>query len=1166
MTDSSSNPVTRILPKIIAVGAELTAALAAPAAAAAFLAGEPNAGIFLIGCFAACLGAKNSAQTTTAAESQAGLETLLATLLKEHKTLGKAIEALYTEQHLHELVSRERLSELVQLIRMPIAEVEQKVAENQELTFVIAKYIEEWRTSNDFKLDQIESVLVRLPQIHNAIVEGFGQVQADTALTREHLHRIEAKLDQSLLPMTIDGDPAKQIEVAHLLGPNVSILLQQRVNDASQTLLSWGTTVGAGRHHIASLAEETVITALRGKEPSSNLVLGQKGVGKSALSAAVSAVALREGFAVLAIRADRIPADVNSEDSLRRFLKLPVKVGEALRLLAVKQPTLLVVDQLDSVSELVDRLSERLNLLLNLIHEVSRIPNVHILAACREFDFYHDSRLSTIRANEIRLTPASWESVVPILEAEHHVPALMGEPMRDLLCIPWNLNLFLKVAVLGDVFSSMQSLIEAIWQKWVVDIGGPTTRALLLGNIARKMSDDEQLFVHASIADSMPDARDALLKNEILVAEGSNLSFRHQTYYDYALARLFADGTKSLADHVLSHQDGLFVRPAMLNGLELLRGSSPAAYAAQIEKIFESSPRQHIRTLLIEFIAQQKHPDDLEAQTLLALVQGSDGPLILRAAAGSPGWFSRLRESGDLARWMTRPPEEAALCLNLLLLAFGFAEDAIFELVQRCWFPNTKYDRLLETIAFNLPQWKPAWTTLFTTAVRRSGIGVTYLAGRIVKDNPDIAVQLLRSQLDRELDEVRKVVAASPPTDEDGSDPTFTRLLSRNNNPFNKLIDGDKDNRYGFEEIAKAAPKQFLNAVWPWFVEVLEAAAERPVRKDMYRDDYMTWMGYEMQVIPLLQSLHVAADGWAMSDPEDFSNFAMTEAKSEYLAAHRVLAQALTISAPRVPQAALDFLIGDRRRLAIGTYQNQLRFSLVLIRAVLPHLLPEQRILLESAVLKFDLYPRESFADRDPKTRREFVNWNRENRLRLLAAFSDELLSSGTRELRRQETTRFPSLRHSDNNIVDLSSFGPRMTSDEISKASDANIFKMFDMLAKYGDENHTRRSSLPDSRSGGLRQQAGQVGVFATNHPTRAVEVVNQLDASRTDHQQYAAAVVTGLEKSTLSSTALIELIRTLDDKEFKSDDFRDTAASAILNSPARLRATVIAEPVMIC
>ena len=1002
----------------------------------------------------------------------------------------------------------------------------------------MARFIEEWSSRTNTSLDDINAKLDAVPQTE-VILEHFGRIETRDTFLKDQQDRIESKLDL-LLPsgnsVTLQPQPT--------LGEDTSYYLNRSLMDASATVIQWDRTVGVLKQHITTAAEKQAIEAL--DAPSDTiLILGAKGSGKSALSGAVCVEAIRRGFAILAIRADKIPAEVTNAEQLRQHLQLPVSPNAALRLLAAKQKALLVVDQLDSVSELIDRRSERLNLLLNLIKDVSGDKNIHVLAACREFDYQHDSRLSTINATEVRLPPVAWAVVEPLLDAEGYKSDTISKSMRELLCVPWNLNMFLRVAKPEEAFGSMQSLIEAVWRKSVTNPSGPLSRTSLVDAVADRMSKREELFVPAVLADDTPEARDALLHDEILVSEanGRRLAFRHQTYYDYALARLFASGTKRLSEHVLALQDGLFVRPAMLNGLELLRESSRSDYHREVRAIIDANPRQHIRRLLIEYIAQQRVPDDREIQIILSLISGSDGPLIFRASAGSVVWFDQFRQSGELSLWMKRSAPEAVLCINLLVSVLAERTDVVLDLVRSYWTTDHSYDHLVLGIARNLTAWNKDWERVAAAAVRRSPLTVDWLTKEAVSDHPEIATELIRAQLDRELEQaIQDTKSASPEEPATG-----LMKYARRQGPVNKLISDTDYRRASLEEVAKEAPRHFLEAVWPWFLKVLEQLADHPHYPTSYIEDDSTWGGYEMSPLPMIQALHAAADEWASASPHDFVKFAKQASGTGFLAAHRVLAQALAVAASAVPNAGLDYLIADPRRLVIGTFSNHHKFSEALIAAVSGHLAAAESLELQNVIMDFDMYPPSYRAEGTPEQRFRYQQWNRQSRLRLLRSFPEHLLSEQARSLKGVEESMFPNLRSYDSAYSEMSFIGPRMTAEELGKASNDQITGLFDELNKHGDEFGSHRRGLPSARSGGVRQQAGEFGKFSEQNVDRAKAIVERLDPARRDHQGYTAAAISGIARSTIGAADVFGLIAEMYERGFNSDDCREAMSGAV-------------------
>ena len=181
----------------------------------------------------------------------------------------------------------------------------------------------------------------------------------------------------------------------------------------------------------------------------------------------------------------------------------------------------------------------------------------------------------------------------------------------------------------------------------------------------------------------------------MLFRSNSTLGFCHQTYYDHTLARAFARGSQSLTDLVLERQDGLFVRPILLRTLNYLRGTNIKQYQRELEKLFNSSIRIHIRTLIIEFIGSQSNPKLFEKNLLFPLLNAeTEGKKVLDAIIGSRGWFECLRHRQEFLQWLEKPPDLAVYCLPFLRDAIKFAPENVWNLLEEYWLDHPKYDTL----------------------------------------------------------------------------------------------------------------------------------------------------------------------------------------------------------------------------------------------------------------------------------------------------------------------------------------------------------------------------------------------------------------------------------------------------------------------------------------
>jgi len=1167
-----SPQATRLAPKFIAVIAELAAGSAGASSAAALASGQPLAGALMLAFSAASLAAKNWSQLKTAGEAQSPTEGEIQAILSRYESVAAQMTAIEVDQHLHELISRERMAELRQLLSGSRVEIEQRISENQEVLFQIARFLDRWCAEHTTSLATIELQLnLQLEQIQQELKNGFEQNQATLSAIQDAIKAIDKKLDTAPLPPGVVpvqpeaptiGTLAQQnqLEIGQAIGTDIIDNCRRRMLDESASVLRWRATVGTGRHRILPRVQGELLATIRESKNSTHLLLGPKGIGKSALLAAIGNSVLEHGVVIFGFRSDRLPAEVTNADDLQRHFRFQIPLAEAIRLVATRYKVLLIIDQLDSVSELTDRRSNRLNLLLDLIRALSGTQNLHILAACREFDYRHDARLTTLDAVDVPMESPPWPEVAEVLRAEGHSPDVMASPMQELLRVPWALNLFLHVAKPGDVFGSMQSLIEAVWARDVTSADGPSGREALAERIACRMSVEEELFVPMSLADDAPDSRHSLLRNDILVTEagGRALAFRHQTFYDYILARMFARGTIPLAQHVSTHEDGLFVRPAMWNGLELLRDSSRKEYHRQIGEILGGTHRQHIRSLLLEFIAGQPNPDEAEVAVVLPLVSQNEGPLILRAAAGSRGWFAAFRYSGAFANLMKQPTQRAGLCLWALVSALTFDQRGVFELVSQYWALFSEYDHLVAGVAQYLARWDDDWCEIVCSAVRRSNIQIIFTAERIAATDPSVAARLVRAELDRQFSEADKNEAAALQESlsrnrADDDSPTEGALLAElrrtMHSPFARLIDSTDNDRYGLESIAEKAAKPFMKEIWPWFISVMERVARSPGRSNTYKDDHVTYLSYDLHPNPLIAAIHVAADQWAMDDPASFVAFAEDAAKTDFLVAHRILAQAYVIAAKKLSQAAFDYLLGDPRRLMVGTGRDVHSFSTNLIAAIFPSMNHAQRQAIETAILKFDAFLPSAYSREDPSLRLDMLRWTRQHRLRLLRAIPKEFMSDRARSHKESEELQLPGTPDIDREPVRFGQVGPRMTTDELVKAGDDEILGLIDDLMSRAAVNSPRafRTDIEIGRSGGIREQARAIGSWAEMQPRRALGMLDRLSALRDEHQDCAGAIIEGIGKSPLSGPLLFGAITELDDRGFAGGEFRERCAYAI-------------------
>jgi hypothetical protein len=465
---------------------------------------------------------------------------------------------------------------------------------------------------------------------------------------------------------------------------------------ASRPLITWPRTIGDGKW-IERGEGNQIIERVLSDESSTSLILGKPGSVKSALLAHLVIYFVDKEYAVLGIKADMIPKSIDSLHSLQAHLGLSSSIPEAICQLSGEK-VILIFDQLDALSELVDRNSERLNLLLNLIKSVSGLPGVHIIASCRRFEYQNDVRLTTLESEGIDITPLPWEGVKDILsDSGLHVEGLSNE-LKQLLSVPLHLKILTEIRSAdknAPIPPTLNALLEKIWDQRVLSGSNVDDKLALIKTMSSIMAKEEELWLARSIADDQNEALKDLIKGDILKTDGSGsrIGFAHQTYFDFARTREFASGRESISNFVIDRMDGLFVRPILLRTIAYLRDVSPGTYARELQKLWETKDlRPHVRSLLMEHIGGPENPNEAEIRCLLRLFQRDDSKYkALMVAAGSPGWFRALKDS-VVPDIMRNCSNQSHLLIPFLSRALNFAREDVLVLIKNIWLGDSAFD------------------------------------------------------------------------------------------------------------------------------------------------------------------------------------------------------------------------------------------------------------------------------------------------------------------------------------------------------------------------------------------------------------------------------------------------------------------------------------------
>ncbi|HEY4302336.1 MAG TPA: ATP-binding protein [Candidatus Didemnitutus sp.] len=916
----------------------------------------------------------------------------------------------------------------------------------------------------------------------------------------------------------------------------------ERVTVASQPLLAWPATLPSGQW-LPRPEYDQLSATITTQASSTSLLLGEPGSGKSALLARLAehCVQLPDTL-VLALKADTLPQDVRTPDDL-----LPGWAGQGLaRWLAViarQQRVVIFVDQLDAVAEIMDRQTARLNVLLSLIGAAANQPGIHLVASCRPFEFKHDTRLQAIEDNQqVVLQPLAMEAVDQALAAAGHDAGRLTADCRRLLRNPWNLSVYLRHAQPGEEVRSLSVILGRVWNERIASQQAPAGTIDFLREVATRVREQEQLWLPAAISDRNPAAFRHLLSEEILVEgrDGLTFGFRHQSLFDYALLREFESAAISLSAYVWQRQGGLFVRPTLLAALRHLRTTAPRDYLRELTRLLRPprgrSTRFHVRELLISFVGSQADPLPGEAALLLPLLRShAEGPRVMRACAGSPGWFGRLAGDAGFQQWLKAPPDRAALALSCVSGGFTVAEDTAARLITRFWLPRPPcHTLILRAIWPRGAMGSPTLRLLKALAPAIAPDELGLVLTEVQRANPAVCAELLALNL---------APAAAVATR------LYRRSAAEGRKALGALLEKDLWSHWPVDDFAVEAPREFLGACWPIVAKILPllTAAKNVHRRARYPDADPT-MSYPERYghgSGLMRPLMEGARALAANHPAEFLEFAERASRLEHMFAQRLVAAGFAHNVAPLQAPALAWLLAEPRRLSLGNYWEA-DDTIVLFHALAAAGEDATIRALETAALNYAVGAENFRGETEAQNQEYAARQTQRRRAQLLRALPRERLSAPAKQY----------LAQAESDLGELGINPPRgqggfvgapMPDTEMAVATDDAIMALIGTLPdSTGWEHPERRWHIEGvERSGGAIQQARALGAFVKSQPQRGLALARRL-APKTN-ELYAGELLGGLAQSTLPTPEVLDVFRDFCRREFSSPEFRVQAANAL-------------------
>ncbi|MFJ2023763.1 hypothetical protein ACIODW_08115 [Streptomyces sp. NPDC087897] len=451
-------------------------------------------------------------------------------------------------------------------------------------------------------------------------------------------------------------------------GPDAADATREALHTALQRFLRRGRRVRppfglAARTHAQELLDRLVAE----DGPATVICEGPAGMGKSAVVEEVIGLAADRGWPVLPFRMDEVEAGDRTAQAVGSRLGLPGSPAALITQVARGGPALLVVDQLDAVSNYSGRIPEVFEAVDEMLGALATSPNVKVVLVARTVDVEKDPRLTSLVSQEsaverFALGLLDDQAVRAVLEHGGTPPEELDAETLALLRTPLHLAVFSRLPK-GARTTAYRSL-QDLYDQYTDDMRREAERSLpreawsaITQQLVEEMSRRETVTVPYALLDRFARADLAVLSSAgiLLHAENGRIGFFHETYFDYLFARSFVLAGHDLHDFLAASGQALFRQTQTRQVLEHLRDTDRTAFRHTAVRLLTSDlVRPHLRYVVMAVLEQLDATSDdwaaLEPHAWGEDVTSSD----MRRLLGLPSWFEAA-DTGRWEKWLSTP-------------------------------------------------------------------------------------------------------------------------------------------------------------------------------------------------------------------------------------------------------------------------------------------------------------------------------------------------------------------------------------------------------------------------------------------------------------------------------------------------------------------------------
>lgn len=379
------------------------------------------------------------------------------------------------------------------------------------------------------------------------------------------------------------------------------------------------------------------------------LLVGDAGVGKSALLKDLISIPHGDGIEYLCIKADSIDDNGN-----------PItleKMRDALAYYSVEtERVILIVDQIDALSQSLANDRKHLDMVLAVLKSLEDWPNVSAVVSCRKYDLEYDPELNRLKDKSIlieigELTDEEVSAALNNIEngLDKKVDRVTAKLLRNVQMLD-SFSILFKRNKLKINFNSQTDLYDALWDtvicSSVFSQNDIEMRESLMFKIAETIRKAGTLNPQFSPIASQKRAYEYLASNGLIRREGCAVSFFHQSFYEYTLARHYSETGNLFVTDIKKEIQGLELRSTVKAVLDFKRGHDIVKFVYEARSILEDTDiRLHLKLLTLSVLAFVDEPSRAE-KTLIDDMCRKDERMLgyfLRGVS-SRNWFPTIRK------------------------------------------------------------------------------------------------------------------------------------------------------------------------------------------------------------------------------------------------------------------------------------------------------------------------------------------------------------------------------------------------------------------------------------------------------------------------------------------------------------------------------------------